>query len=576
MFDRSWAVALRCWVWAILSACSVSPGGSPDATPGLVPAASTLTDAGSAAGPADCEGTTCPTSMPARVEACTLVETLRAEGLTERTVLAVAGTTRGASDTIQSDFGTCARASSGPDVWYQLDLSNARGPLVIQAAVDASFDLAIDLRRGPCGDTRSIACDRAAVVSRASSALTARLEPGVYWLVIDGATAASAGDFRLQVELDPLLGCATPPSNQSCATAAKLPALAHQTVLLDEACASEAGSDTGLYYELDLSTETGPVLTRLSLWNLSQADFKVVSVYALDADSPHCETPLTYAYLPGLSAQQSDVQAQLLLSPGRYVIEVQPNEPLPGTQLGLTIDVDREACREGPVANDCDDAIDIEPTATSQVLEGSTVCNTNRRTLLPCALEGEDAPEQFHRLDLRAATGVTRARLTVLVDGLTFRPLLSVFSGTASNECGDALYCDDRISNAEGPPHVSLTLEPALYFIAVDGANRAAAGTYRLLVELERTEWGPCVTARIDDCMFDGNAECCAEWTPLCNQMVALCGLNPATQACVCATNPACCQSNPLVPDCSAAQLACDYLCPEFAPSEFSCLGAHE
>jgi hypothetical protein len=574
MFGRTLEIALCCWACAVLVACSSGPGGASDTTRRDVPVASALADAGSAS-PAGCELMTCPTSTPARVEGCTRVETLRAAHLAERTVLETSGTTRGASDSSQSEFGSCAGATSGPDVWYQLDLRNATGPLAMQAVVDASFDAVVDLRRGPCGDTRSIACDRAAVVGRVSSALAARLEPDVYWLVIDGGNPASAGDFRLQVELDPLVGCASPPSNQSCETAARLEPLERQTVLLDEACASNAGSDAGLYYELDLSAEAGPVLTRLSLWNLSQPHFESVNVYALTADAPYCETRLLNGYLNNGSAQRSSVDAQLLLSPGRYVIEVHPNEILPGTQLAFTLQVDREACREGPVANDCADAIDIDPAAASQVIEGSTVCNANRRTL-PCALEGdEEAPEQFQRLDLRAAPGVTRARLTVLVDGLSFEPLLSLFSGTATGECGDALDCDDRVLDFEGPPHLSLLLEPGLYFVGIDGSNPGASGTYRLLVELEPAEPSPCVNAQIDACMDEGytTIACCGEWSPLCNQLVALCGLSPATQACVCATNPACCESRLLPIDCSDAELACNYLCPDFIPSRYGCLG---
>jgi hypothetical protein len=216
--------------------------------------------------------------------------------------------------------------------------------------------------------------------------------------------------------------------------------------------------------------------------------------------------------------------------------------------------------------------------AASQIVAGSTSCNTNRRTLVPCGYEEDPAPEQYHRLDLSGASGVTRARLTVLVDGLGFDPLLSVFSSSTNGECGDALYCDARVENGEGPPHVDLLLEPALYFVAIDGGDRGAAGSYQLLVELEPGEPSACVTHRIDDCMFDGNQtyDCCfGKWSPLCNQMVALCGLSPATQACVCAANPACCTSNLLSPDCLAAQQACNYLCPDFAPQETTCLAAH-
>jgi hypothetical protein len=581
MFDASLNVALRCSVRAVcLSlavACASSHEDTSRASPVLAAGGSDFADAGPAASLADCELMTCPASRPARVLACNAVEILQAADLTKRAVLAVTGSTRTARDTSQSEFGSCAGSSSGPDAWYQLDLSHASEPLELQAALDARFDAAIDLRRGPCGDTQSIACDRAVVLGSPSSTLTARLEPGVYWLVVDGANAASAGDFRLQVELDPLVGCSSPPPNQSCETAAQLEPLERQTVLLDEACAVEAGSDAALYYELDLSAEVGPVLASVVAWSIPQPYFQYLTVYPLDANSPRCGTRMVYSYLGSGVAQRTGAELQILLSPGRYVVEVEPgNTPL-ASHAALSLKLDREACAAGPVGNDCTDALDdIDPTAASQVVAGSTACNANRRTLLPCALEGEDSPEQIHRLDLRGASGVTRARLTVLVDGLTFLPLLALFSAAANGECGDTLYCDDRIERAEGPPHVDLMLEPALYFVGVDGGDLGLAGAYRLLVELEPAEPNACVTAQIDECMFWGNRtiDCCREWSPLCSQKVALCGLSPATQACVCAANPACCESNLLPPDCNAAQLACNYLCPDFASSDFTCVGA--
>jgi len=567
--------ALRGGIAALLVACSSNPHGTPETRPEDAPAAGAVADAVSAA--ANCELMTCPTSTPAHVEGCAQFETLGAASLGERTVLSVSGTTRGASNTSHSEFGGCAGATSGPDVWYQLDLSNAPQPLKIHAVVDASFDAALDLRRGPCGDTRSMSCDRAAVVGRVSSSLSERLDPGVYWLVIDGANESSAGDFRLEVEVDPLLGCANPLPNQSCETAVPLEALERQTVLLDEACATEAGDDVELYYALDLSAEVAPVLANVSIWNLSQPHYETVSVYALDADPPDCETALAYSYLGSGAAQSSSAELQLLLSPGRYAIEASPDEILKGNQVALTVQLDRTVCAGGPLGNDCVDALDdIDPTAVSQVVAGNTACNTNRRTLLPCSLEGENAPEQFHRLDLRGAPGITRARLTVLVDGVSFLPLLSVWSNGANGECGDALYCDDRVERAEGPPHVDLLLEPTIYFVGIDSGDRGSSGPYQLLVELAPGEPRPCVTLQIDECMSDGNQTraCCFEWSPLCSQMVALCGLSPATQDCVCTANPACCTSNLLPPDCGAAQLACNYLCPDFAPQESSCLAA--
>jgi hypothetical protein len=334
-----------------------------------------------------------------------------------------------------------------------------------------------------------------------------------------------------------------------------------------------------LYYELDLSAEPAPVLAKLSIWNLTRPSSQAVSVYSLAADPPDCETALAYSYVGNGAAQSSSAELQMLLSPGRYAIEATPEETPEGDQVALTVQLDRTACAGGSVGNDCAHTLDdIDPALASQVIEGSTACNTNRHTQLSCGTDPEEAPGQFHRLDLRAAAGATRARLTVLVAGVSFLPLLSVFSSDADGECGDALYCDDRVEEGEGPAHVDLMLQPAVYFVAIDGGDPGVAGPYQLLVELEPGEPSPCVTTQIDECMFSGNQslDCCFGWSPTCSQIVAVCGLSPATQACVCAANPACCMSSLLAPDCSAAQLACNYLCPDFAPQELTCVGARK
>lgn len=574
---RCWNLALRAPAWLLLAACSARPAASSEAAAGLLPDAAAPADAGlAAAAPSCAEPTGCPTSPAAGAEGCLSAQPLSVAQLTERAVLVAAGTTRGALDSSQSEYGSCAGASGGPDAWYRLDLSSASGPLELHAAVDAAFDVAVDLRRGACGDTRSIACDRAAPVGRASSMVAARVDPGVYWLVVDGANETSAGEFRLQVEVDPDLGCSAPPPNQSCEAAAQLEPLERQTVLIDEPCAVAAGIEGSLFYELDLSTEALPVVAQVAVWNLSGRDAELLRIHELAGGLPGCGAQLAFSYFGGGGEQTSSVAAQGLLAPGRYVIELQPRDVREDAQLALTVQLDRETCAAGPVGNDCAEALDIDVTVTSQVIAGSTLCNTSRHTLLRCVGESDVAPEQFHRLDLRAAAGSTRVHVTTLVDGLGFEPLLSLFTADASGGCGDPLHCDDRIWEAEGPPYLRLTLAPGLYFIGVDGINPGAAGTYRLLVELEPGEPSPCVTAQIQDCMLQSplSSDCCGEWSPLCSQRMAACGLSEATQACVCTTQPACCESGLLQPDCSATRQACSYLCADFAPSENSCWGA--
>jgi hypothetical protein len=210
-----------------------------------------------------------------------------------------------------------------------------------------------------------------------------------------------------------------------------------------------------------------------------------------------------------------------------------------------------------------------------QILDGSTLCNTHLLTSPVCARESYDSPQQYHRLDLRGASGLTHVRLTVLVDGLGLLPLLYVLPADASGGCGPALFCDYRINLGEGPPRASLMLDAQEYFVGIAGAEPGSAGAYRLLVEVEPGEPSPCVNVEINDCMtLNAEPPCCDDWSVACTDAVVMCGLARSTQDCVCSTNPDCCASRTADVDCSAARAACNYLCPEFAPSELGCLSA--
>jgi hypothetical protein len=328
------------------------------------------------------------------------------------------------------------------------------------------------------------------------------------------------------------------------------------------------------YYALDLSREPNPVLSRFSAWSASGLHSQSLTLYRGDPAGDSCGALFAMSSTGDGSARRNHTELELLLEPERYLLAFEPNDVEPASHAALDIELDRSTCRGGPVAGGCEAALDIDTSLEWQIIEGNTACGANQLTVVPCSDEGEDAPEQLYRLDLRGGGAPTQARLTILADGLGFPPILYVLAPDANGGCGEALYCDDRIDIAEGPPRTRLLLQPELYFVGVDGAELGSSGAFRMLVELAPGVASPCVTSAVEDCMFlDGQADCCSDWTPLCSRMVGLCGLDPATQACVCEADPACCGL--AVPEsCAAVQSACNYLCPEFAPSEFTCLGA--
>lgn len=568
------------WVfWALLAAGCAPGSGALRATANDSALAATPPSGASTETPL---APALPLSEPASValapsSGCSAAPMIRASKPWSRELIQVSGSTAAAASTSQSPWGGCDGATSGPDAWYVLDLQALPAPVELHAVVDADFDAALDLRRGPCEDTLSLDCDRAAALGRPQSALSLRLAAGVYWLVVDGKDEASHGDFRLQVELDPGAAGASPsPTNDSCERPQPFAGLELETLFVHPNVTDGA---TTSYYSLDLSAETAPVVATLSAWNLAAEHLpKAISIYHAGAADPPCGSLVASDFLRSESSQGSDVELSTRLDPGRYTFEV-VQQPLTSatdvsTTGALTLRLDRELCRAGPVANSCETAIEIDTAPGAHVVEGSTLCNSDHLSLGYC--NEASSPDQFYRLDLSAESAPTRTRLTVLLDGLGLQPLLYVLGDGGSGACGRGLYCFDTVQNFEGLPHYDLTLQPGLYFIGVESVSESA-GRYRLLVELDRAEPSPCVTSAIDECVERNSlAYCCDGWDlPECPELISLCGLAVETQRCVCEREPACCGAPGDTSRCAEAYSACNYLCPEFAPSTSQCLDPH-
>jgi hypothetical protein len=439
-----------------------------------------------------------------------------------------------------------------------------------RAVLNADFDALLELRQGACGDTLGLDCNRAGALGQPGSALAKRLEPGAYWLVVGGAAAGSQGEFALEVELDAESGsCESPPTHRSCEAARELQALSFQTQLLDLSCAPLVDDDRieTLYYELDLTEEPTPVLASASIW-LLQKERIVTKLHWYRGEPPSstCTSDWFDSHVVAGNSLIGAVEVSALLEPGPYLLAAELDvSNLEDKRAQLGVRLDRELCRGGPVANSCASAIDLDAQAAVQLVDGSTLCNADHFN--PGCSEG--APDQFYRLDLRGAGGETRARAAILADGTDFAPVLYLVSAAEGGNCGDVLYCPDTLAQAEGLPLFDLTLRPEVYYLGVDGFEVGNAGHYRLLLELSATKPSPCINTTVSACAFrDWAIDCCYDSGPRCDRVLELCGLASATRACVCASNPACCGPDWRDADCAESHRACQYLCPEFAPSE--------
>lgn len=533
-----------------------------------------------------CDDMTCAGELPGPRprEACDGAETLKPAGDGERTLLAVSGSNLQAADTSQSPLGSCSEGTGGGDVWHLLDLTSMQAPVDVVAVLDASFDAALDLREGPCGDTLSRDCNRAGALREPSSAIVARLEPGAYWLVVDGHTRESRGDFDLKIEIDARHGsCAGGTVTSTCERPLSLDTRRNTTVLLDVSCpsaeeialeAEDEDTERTFYFELDLREESAQVVASIAAWGWSERRVSVVGVYRAGEQQTDCNTPIAESYIGNGLSQRIDAELSTVLEPDRYVIEVATDRldfAGAASPVALSVALDRQRCERGPLANTCGTAFELDPSSGVQVVSGDTSCNSNHLTLDLC--ETSEAPEQFYRLDLSAQSGPMRARMALRVQGITFSPLLYLLASGSGDACGDGLYCYDSLGQFEGLPVYELTLAPAVYFIGVDGSEPGAAGRYELFLELEPTSPRRCVDAQMLECQFhDFLVDCCLEPENAgCARSLELCGLAPETTACVCSMNPACCGEEGNREGCTPLFAACGYLCPEFAPSEGTC-----
>ncbi len=155
-----------------------------------------------------------------------------------------------------------------PDVFYRLDLRGEAEPKLLHATTDlvpTRFDTVLYVLEGShggCFDTLACNDDAPHATFSSASEITALLQPGEYFLAVDGSL--STGDFGLRVTLEEP-NCL---DNDVCGRAMALdPALGSQTAPIDAACAHstraspefEWDSPADVYYRLDLSASGGPM-----------------------------------------------------------------------------------------------------------------------------------------------------------------------------------------------------------------------------------------------------------------------------------------------------------------------------
>jgi len=156
------------------------------------------------------------------------------------------GTTCGANN----DYTGSCGSSTSPDVVYVMNLIS-RSNVDINTCSGTSWDTVLYLRSGSCTGTEIGCSDDACGVQ---SRITATLDPGTYYIFVDGFGSGNAGAFMLSVSITPLA-----PSNDACSGAIDISAggtFSGDTTSATDDSGYCAGSGTkGVWYRFTLSQQ---------------------------------------------------------------------------------------------------------------------------------------------------------------------------------------------------------------------------------------------------------------------------------------------------------------------------------
>ncbi len=444
----------------------------------------------------------------------------------------------------------------GPELGYALDLRAFAQPVPLELGLHAAFNGSLRIERGTAEDPFMVACSADQASGLTDAFLGVTLEPDLYRVVVDGESAADAGEFELRLELRPREGrCRSAPPNDRCDQAIPLdPSRPQQVVVGTTECATDqaqplwecgefAARRGEVFYALDLSARPEGTLLHASTDVEPQgAD---VLIYVVRDVNGECAETLACSNEIRPDNGPSELWASL--PPGHYLLGVEDRNEKP-SDFGLLVELGH-ACH---VDNDtCLTAQELAPTLGTQQLTAWPMCGDDS---LRSACQPEASPDIFYRLDLRAFTQ------PVLVQASTSRagkPLDSLLlMGESAGTCAGELWCGD----------FEFWLPPAVYYLALD-AFRDQQGPVELSVTLS-TEGAPAPASCIDDRVAQCAREfgCCDGDGDGCSLVLRNCGLAPEALDCLCAADPRCCGGPGTSYECGALLAECGSFCEGFDP----------
>ncbi|HJL15993.1 MAG TPA: hypothetical protein RMH99_10065 [Sandaracinaceae bacterium LLY-WYZ-13_1] len=349
--------------------------------------------------------------------------------------------------------GSCIRGGNAPEVVYSLTLEERA---MVSVTINSDYDGALYLL-GACGEVRSeIACnDDAPSTSR--SQVESTLDPGTYYVVVDGYGNAS-GEFELLAEVRSLQSLA-----QVCSSAPPLRSgqavtgsTQGQPSYFTATCAGGARSPDRVY-RLDVSARS-----RLRLRMQSTYDGAIY--VRSDCQDPNSEV--------ACNDDHQDTRHSMLvttLDPGRYYVYA---DGFSAGQAGdYSLRADLAPVTGGSAAADqCQSPGTLTP---GQDMELDTFPASDDYA---GSCGGQGAPDVVYQIDVQ-----NRSRFRARLNQAEFGGALYL-----QQQCGQS---SSEVVCASGRPgartELDANLQPGTYFLVVDGTAQDQFGAARVEVQLE-------------------------------------------------------------------------------------------
>ena len=343
--------------------------------------------------------------------------------------------------------GSCGPSDSR-ELVYELDVSR-RERVTIE--VEARFDSVLYIRKDDCADPNDEVDCNDDGPDRTHSRIERVLEPGKYYVFVDGYGQES-GTFKMTVSTSEVLALA-----EVCQKAPLLAAGALQTGttqgMADDARATCGGGAEGAdaAWRMEIGSRS-----RVRVVEHSDEVAPVVHVRRACADE---QSEVACAEGGGAG---SDAAVTGLFDPGTYTVFADARERDAAGSYSLSTET-APLAGSGSAGDRCGDAVPLPagPAASSGSVAGDTFAS---RDDVAGSCGGGGAPDVVYRLEVPR-----RSRFVASLDGEEAPHVLVLWS-----------RCGQRASEVACGRSVDEVLGPGTYYVGVDGASPEAFGRFTL------------------------------------------------------------------------------------------------